>query len=155
MKFMKPFMKPFTWYPSAVDISPPTSIQLMPLPPQRGVFISWQLGESYYGLPYPSISFFFKIQYVGNGSEATSTLEVVGKVWYAKLQLLLSLLHHNAIIIYPDQCDTAKLQQLQQLFSAGEPEPSAYKLTKYTWGTTELYNGYMCGSIIILATRGN
>jgi len=79
MKFMKPFAYNLISLCSG-HLSPPTSIQLMPLPPQRGVFISWQLGESYYGLPYPSISFFFKIQYVGNGSEATSTLEVVGKV---------------------------------------------------------------------------
>lgn len=138
MKFMKPL--PTTWYPSAVDSSPPTSVQLMPLPPQCGVFLSWNLGESYYGLPYPNISFFLKIQYVGNGSKATSTLKAVGKVWYAKLQLLLSLLHHNAIIIYPDKCDTAKLQQLQQLFSAGEPMRTACKLTKYTRELCTLWN---------------
>jgi len=32
-----------------VHILPPTNVQLTPLPSQRGVFISWELGESYYG----------------------------------------------------------------------------------------------------------
>jgi len=53
----------------------------MKLPPhQRGVFISWELGESYYGHPYANISFILKIQYAVNLTEATPRLEVVGKV---------------------------------------------------------------------------
>jgi len=67
-----------------VYILPPTNVQLTPLPSQRGVFISWELGESYYGLPYPNISFFLQIQYAVNQTEATPTLEVVGKVWWCQ-----------------------------------------------------------------------
>jgi len=63
-----------------VHISPPTNVQLTPLPSQCGVFISWELGESYYGLPYPNISFILQIQYAVNLTEATPRLEVVGKV---------------------------------------------------------------------------
>ena len=63
-----------------VEITAPINVQWSPLPSQHGVFISWQLGESYYGLPYPNISFFLKIQYAVNLTEATPRLEVVGKV---------------------------------------------------------------------------
>ena len=61
-------------------ISPPTNVQLTLLPRLREVFLTWEPGESYYGLPYPNISFFLKITYAVNGSEATPRLAVIGKV---------------------------------------------------------------------------
>ena len=61
-------------------ISPPTNVQLTLLPRLREVFLTWEPGENYYGLPYPNISFFLKITYAVNGSEATPRLQVIGKV---------------------------------------------------------------------------
>ena len=63
-----------------VYISPPTNVNLTPLPHLRGVFLTWEPGESYYGLPYPNISFFLKITYTVNDSEATPRLRVTGRV---------------------------------------------------------------------------
>ena len=64
----------------AVLISPPTNVQWKPLPLLHGGFLSWEPGETYYGLPYPNISFYLQIHDVVNGSEATPRLEVVGRV---------------------------------------------------------------------------
>ena len=61
-------------------ISPPTNIQMTLLPHLRGVFLTWEPGESYYGLPYPNISFFLKVTNAVNGSEATPRLQVLGRV---------------------------------------------------------------------------
>ena len=61
-------------------ITPPTNVTLDRLPQLHGAFLTWEPGESYYGLPYPNISFFLKITYAVNGSEATPRLEVIGRV---------------------------------------------------------------------------
>ena len=63
-----------------VDISAPTNVNLTHLPHLREVFLTWEPGESYYGLPYPNISFFFKVTNVKDDSETTPWLEVIGRV---------------------------------------------------------------------------
>ena len=50
------------------------------LPHLRGAFLTWEPGESYYGLPYPNIAFFLKVTYAVNDSEATPRLQVLGRV---------------------------------------------------------------------------
>ena len=61
-------------------ISPPNDVSLTPLPHLREVFLTWEPGESYYGFPYPNISFFFKVTNVKDDSETTPWLEVIGRV---------------------------------------------------------------------------
>ena len=83
-----------------VDISPPTNVNLTPLPHLRGVFLTWEPGESYYGLPYPNISFFLKITYTVNDSEATPRLRVTGRVHTLAMDCLCDhcqLLYSNCL----------------------------------------------------------
>ena len=61
-------------------ITPPTNVQLTLLPQLCEVFLTWEPGESYYGLPYPNISFFLKVTNVEDDSETSPWLQVVGRV---------------------------------------------------------------------------
>ena len=90
-------------------ISSPTNIQMTLLPHLRGVFLTWEPGESYYGLPYPNISFFLKVTNAVNGSEATPWLQVLGRVHTLVAVGCRYDYTTRLFFFYTDQCDSAKL----------------------------------------------
>ena len=61
-------------------ITPPTNVSLTRRPQLREVFLTWEPGESYHGLPYPNISFFLKVSTVEDDSETSPWLQVIGRV---------------------------------------------------------------------------
>ena len=61
-------------------IIPPTNVQLTLRPQLCEVFLTWKPGESYYGLPYPNISFFLKVTNVEDDSGTSPWLQVIGRV---------------------------------------------------------------------------
>ena len=123
--------------PPVEDILPPTNVHLTPLPLLRGVFLSWEPGETYYGLPYPNISFYLQIHNVVNGSEATRNIEVVGKVWwytycvYHCYHQCYDIVHH-ILSRQTWHCETSSTTTTIQCRWA------YITIHKYTWGAAEL-----------------